>query len=113
MLEISIARSGQFTVNWSGSNAAQCGLGPNTLNYHVRIVGDDEHLTPEGFIIDNNDIHAYFVNKYADVKDFESCERIAITACKDFCAMLGERARDIQVTIDGNPLAGLTARWTA
>jgi hypothetical protein len=89
----------------------------------VRITGDDQHLNADGFIIDNNAIEDYFVRKYMNVLDLESCERIASTACKDFRAMFGKgvlknvRVSAIEVRIAGilhtgtPPVAGITAKW--
>jgi hypothetical protein len=119
-MKLTIRRSGTFAVTWSGSNASQCGaLGTQVLTYAVVIVGHEQHLTPEGFIIDNNDIHQYFVRTYQNVGDFESCERIAARACRDFRQMFGKGAladvkvSRIEVTISGSPTAGLTAEWEA
>ena len=116
-LALTIERTGTFAVHWSGSNASQCGIaGTRVLHYTVRIGCGEQHLNPHGFIIDNNDIHAYFDRTYQGVRDFESCERIAAKACKDFHATLDESGVEptfIEVTISGNPAAGLTASWRA
>jgi hypothetical protein len=119
-LTLTIRRHGEFSVRFTGSNADQCGLpGTQILRYDVRIVGDEDHLTDQGFIIDNNAIHSYFLTTYDRVRDFESCERIAARACRDFKAMFGRGelrdvvAREIEVTIAGGPNAGLTAHWIA
>lgn len=119
-LTLTIRRHGEFSVRFTGSNVDQCGLpGTHILRYDVRIVGDEDHLTEQGFIIDNNAIHSYFVRTYETVRDFESCERIAARACRDFKAMFGSGeladvlVREIEVTIAGGPNAGLTAHWQA
>lgn len=117
-MSLVIERHGEFVVTFSGSNADQCGaIGTQILRYVVRISGTEEHLTDQGFIIDNNDIHAYFVHKYKKVRDFESCERIASKACMDFKNMFGKgklapvRVNEIMVTVGGSPFAGITATW--
>jgi hypothetical protein len=117
-LSLVIERHGDFAVTFKGSNASQCGaLGTQILRYVVRITGSEDHLTDQGFIIDNNDIHRYFVNTYKDVQDFESCERIATKACRDFKAMFGVgplsnvHVSEIAVTVGGSPQAGITATW--
>jgi hypothetical protein len=117
-MSISIQREGQFAVTWHGENATQCGAaGTQVLQYRVEIVGSDKHLNPQGFIIDNNAIHDYFIKKYRNVIDFLSCENIAMEACRDLKEMFGRGAlnkvkiSEIDVTISGGPLARLTASW--
>lgn len=119
-LSLSIERKGQFSVRWSGSNRTQCGPeGNRTLYYAVQILGDEEHLTTEGFIIDNRAIHDYFVREYANVRDFLSCEAIACKACRDLKAMFGQgklrnvKIHGIRVSVGGSPDAKITAAWTA
>lgn len=114
-LALTIDRTGTFAVHFRGSNATQCGAtGTRVLHYRVRIGCDERHLNPNGFIIDNNDIQAYFDRVYNGVQDFESCERIAARACRDFHTMLDETGVEpqfIKVTVSGSPAAGLTAVW--
>lgn len=115
LLGITINREGQFSVRFTHSNENQCGVaGTQVLNYKVKIVGDSEHLNDRGFIVDNDDIHGYFTRTYDRVRDFKSCEHIAIEACKDLknlCEDSGAKVYAVDVTISGNPLAGLTASW--
>lgn len=115
-----IERTGKFKVRFSGDNSTQCGIRgkTETLHYIVRIDGDPRHLTREGFIIDNMEIHRYFVEKYAAIGDFKSCEHIAMTACDDLRAMFGRgnlrnvRVKSIRVSVSGNKwAAGITAGW--
>lgn len=117
LLGITINREGQFSVRYTNDASNQCGLrGTMVLNYKVKIVGDSEHLNSKGFIVDNNEIHDYFVGGFEKVVNFESCEKIAMRACEDLkrmCEDQGARVHAIDVTISGNPQAGLTASWRA
>lgn len=123
-LLVELERRGVFEVNVSGSDQGQCGRrGTRRLRYGVKIMGDDQHLNAQGFIIDNQEIHDYFVNKYRDVVDLESCEVIASTACRDLCAMFGKghlegvRVCRIEVVVGAAPefgdapLVGIKAMW--
>jgi hypothetical protein len=114
-LSLTIERTGQFSVNFNGSNESQCGLaGTTVLTYKVKIGCEETGLNEHGFIIDNNHIQGYFDSVYRNVRDFESCERIACKACRDFHAIMDDASVDaqfIEVTISGNPLAGLAASW--
>lgn len=125
-MQVAIKRSGTFPVGFPGDNPfghsrEQCGMRGQTytLNYEVRIVGDDQHLNERGFIIDNNAIHEYFLRTYRYAEHFPSCEQIACQACKDFEKMQGKgdlknvKFHEIDVTISAMPHAGLTASWRA
>src|SRR5690348_4823989 len=85
-LRLYMKRTGTFTVGSAGDDQNQCGQrGSRTLQYRVVIEGDCLKLTPQGFIIDNNDIQSYFDQKYGGhVGEFVSCERIAMQAVRDF-----------------------------
>lgn len=121
-LTITINREGSFEVNCVGDDSTQCGVRGRTrkLFYKVKIVGREDCLTPEGFIIDNNEIHQYFEDAYThcDVDPFPSCETMACRAVREFHGMFGRghlanvRVSYISVSISGSPQAvGLTADW--
>ena len=119
-MSLVIERRREFAVAFSGAKATQCGAkGTQILSYRVRIGGMEKHLTSQGFIIDNNAIHDYFMAKYRAVQDFESCERIASAACRDFKAMFGQaplelvKVRFVEVMVGGSPVAAITSRWNA
>lgn len=121
-LEVVLHREGAFDVLCTGDDSTQCGIRGTTrrLFYRVRIVGDEQHLTEEGFIIDNNEVHQYFVDKYREIEVFPSCERIVCQAVRDFKALFGKGhlenvvVNEIVVSVSGNPAAvGLQATWKA
>lgn len=111
-LTLSLEREGEFSVRWTESNDTQCG--PTKLTdimiYKAKITMNGAMLDDNGFIVDNMFIHYYFLEKYKEVRIFESCERIAIAACKDLKEKIGERLMAVEVMIAGTPQARLTAR---
>lgn len=113
-IRLSMERTGEFSVNWTGNNSTQCGtLGQSVISYRVAIETTADKLDVNGFIIDNNEIHAYFVEHYRHVVDFESCELIATKACKYFHDKVNSLYM-VRVAISGNPSAAwLTAEWDA
>jgi hypothetical protein len=107
-------RVGKFTVGQCQDDTTQCGFkGTRTLDYRVVIEGSPEHLTPEGFLIDNFAIQRYFDDTYKVVTHFLSCERIALKAVADIRRMVGTGCKAVEVTVDGTGVAGLTAGWRA
>lgn len=122
MLELSIRRHGQFHVAWSGDNQNQCGRsGTSILTYDVNIIGDEEHLTEQGFIIDNFEIQEFFEQRFGNVVNFPSCEHIAMQAARGLASKFGPDGvphlmkvvvHEVSVTIgNGMPGIGITARW--
>lgn len=120
-LALAIERSGTFEVRWTGSDAQQCGVrGTRRLKYHVRIEARDKHLTPEGFIIDNQAIDRLFQRRYGAQRPrpFVSCERIASDVCRVLHRRFGRgKLRNVQITalqvtvgMAGGP-AHITASW--
>lgn len=111
---LTLARAGKFTVGGDSiDDQFQCGLpGTREFRYHVTVVGSAECLTREGFLLDNRRIQDYFDGAYGNVTALPSCERMAIRACEDIAALVGDGALKIEVTMDGTPQAGLTAFWT-
>lgn len=108
--------AGTFTVGTVDHDATQCGIrGTRELQYRVVIEGNADCLTPEGFIIDGTRIRQYFADTYGGhVETLPSCEHIAMRACEDFHAMLGDKGcLAVEVTVDGTGLWGLTASWRA
>lgn len=112
-MKLRMERNGQFTVNWKTSAATQCGVpGNNILSYRVVFETSDKHLDPNGFIIDNHQVHEYFVSKYSNVDKFVSCELIATAACRDFRQLMPNLFGG-SISISGNPAAAwLTAHWS-
>lgn len=113
-VRLTMKRIGKFTVGECADDTTQCGFkGTRTLDYKVVIEGSPEHLTKEGFLIDNFAVQRYFDDTYKSVKVFLSCERIAIKAVEDIRRMVGVGVKAVEVTVDGTGLAGLTASWRA
>jgi len=96
-----------------GDDRNQCGsVGERRIRYHVAIVGNPSNLNPKGFVLDNNEVQRYFDEKYSKVEgDLPSCELMAMEACEDLASRSGCPVR-VEVTVGGNPEAGLTAFWT-
>jgi hypothetical protein len=112
-MKISIEREGEFPVGWHHSHNHQCGnVGTPILRYRVQIDCDRACLNPDGWIIDNNALPGYFTKKYADVKDFVSCEHIAACAVQDFykeCRGVGSFPSYVKVWVSGIPGSWISA----
>jgi hypothetical protein len=101
-------------VEWSGNSKAQCGYhGEKQLTYDVTIIGREIDC-PQGWLVDNNDIPAYFVKTYSRVRTFRSCEEIASRACDDFrkqCSVYGARPSYIRVAVSGIENSEIACEW--
>jgi hypothetical protein len=108
-----LTRAGYFDIGQvDGDDSNQCGSrGERRIRYHVAIVSPPDHLNSHGFVLDNNDVQAYFDRTYSHVTDLPSCERIAMQACHDLASIAG-CVVNVEVTIGGTPQAGLTAFWS-
>lgn len=86
-----------------GDDHNQCiDRGEREIDYRVDIVGDPAHLTPQGFVIDRNEVPAYFHRKYGVYIDvLPSCERMALDAAKDIAALCGEAALEVRAWVGG------------
>lgn len=102
--KLTIERMGYFVVNPLAEQRDVCGLPDNNvLHYKVSIDATPAQLDSRGFIIDNNDIHKYFLG-YKKTPIFRSCELIALDACNYFARKL-KGFVTIRVSISGNPQA--------
>lgn len=82
------------------------------LHYRVLIETSPDHLDENGFIIDNNRVHDYFLGHRFEDR-FWSCEEIAMRACEFFVKHIAG-LKQIEVSISGNPNAAwLTSCWKA
>lgn len=115
-MQITLHRTGSFTFdNPNVDFTNQCGfkLGDRQVWFDVLIESDSEHLDENGFVLDNNAVQAYFVEKYNNALVFPSCERIAIAAISDLCDIMGkDRCRAISVEIKPGDYAGIRASQT-
>jgi hypothetical protein len=114
-MTMTLERTGQFAVTWTESNENQCGLhGTQILTYRVKITSDTSNLNTQGFIVDNDKIQHYFDTRYKNVKEFGSCEHLAMIACKDLrllCTKDGAIVKAVDVEISGAPHSKLTCSW--
>lgn len=114
-ITLTLQRTGQFSVRYTRDHAHQCGptLEADIMNYDVTLTVGDEALDSNGFVIDNFAIEHYFHDTYHELPVFQSCERIALRALRDFKSTLGEKLLAAKVTISGMPVARITAeeKW--
>ncbi len=106
-LEIS-TRQRAFEVGNVRDDRNQClDRGERIIDYNVTISGDPKHLTPEGFVLNRNEIPQYFHRKWGGTVDvLPSCEEMAMLAAKDLAELCGEAA--LRVTVN---VGGATAVW--
>jgi hypothetical protein len=118
-MKLVMSRNGAFDpVNMVGKvETDRCGQ-PHmkTLNYSVEIEATDEHMSPEGFVIENGRIHDYFLKKFCSGRPWEaiSCERMAINSAMDIGRLLiRENISVISVTTTmvGSNDARIKATW--
>lgn len=106
-----LERSGQFSVRYSDNNKNQCGPTRETdiMDYCMKLTMSGAALDKHGFTVDNMFIQEYFHNKYKLIPEFQSCERIAIQACKDMKESIGDRLLAVECMISGFAEAKITA----
>lgn len=112
-MTLRMTREGSFAYNPEARSAGHCGIPLNlVLHYRVMIETSPDHLDENGFIIDNNAVHDYFLNHRFEPR-FWSCEEIAMRACEYFVRHIAG-LKQIEVSISGNPNAAwLTSCWKA
>jgi hypothetical protein len=112
---VTVRRRGAFSIRASGDRTIQCGnVGTNVFQYEVYAEGDASHLDSRGFLVDNNDIQAYFDEKYLMVDAVPSCEQMADAAVLDLATLiqvLGRKLYLLEVFISGSSQAQISARW--
>lgn len=124
-MRLAMTRRGEVEVAWTPFNENQCGLrrekpAPSKLWYEVVIDGDSRHLDPQGFIVDQFEIHRVFLDHFTKIEVFPSCEGVSSTACRELWRRLGpecpegQRVWRVVVTVgaigpDGDKWAGITA----
>lgn len=116
-----INRAGSFIASPEGVTNTQCGkVGAKRYEYFVTIEAGNEHLTDEGYVMENLWVEEYFHRRY--VRDGEpclSCESMAQDAVWHFinlfktCQDLEHiDLRRILVRIHGSPASFIEAEWT-
>lgn len=109
-MKITLHRTGDFFVNDKAEDSTQCGFrrGDRQVFFDVYIESDTEMFDINGFVLDNNEVQHYFEREYAEVKEFKSCETIALKAVTDLRAIMGdERCFYISCEIKPGEYAGL------
>jgi len=99
-MEISLERAGRFRATTMRPNDHKCAsMKTRVYPWEVRIEGTDAHLTPEGFLINNEFIGEYFEERWgrkAKPWDAVSCEMLAIISAKEICAQLIKQGVSVQ-----------------
>lgn len=108
-------RTGSFSVNASKDRTLKCGpIDENTMVYTVVLTTTCDQLDARGFIVDHQDIHAYFKHTFSDVEVFPSCELIAMKALRDLCAMVRKSCNLTGMMVKITPInapAGMSIQW--
>jgi hypothetical protein len=112
-----LERNGTVDVVASGDRSRKCGPPEaNTLSFKVCVECADTALGHDDFVIDHNELQAYFDRTWSRVVDFPSCERIAVKSIRDIHGIMCERGTKpcaIEVTVAAFGQAGITAHWPA
>lgn len=113
-----LERSGKFRASSMIPNRHKCGsMRSLVYTYAVRVEASSRHLTAEGFVLNNELIHEYFVGKFgvrAPRWNAVSCELMALTAASNLAALIQSQGVDcqrVEVSITGSNGARITARW--
>jgi hypothetical protein len=98
-IEVTVYRTGTFSVA-APEVEGKCGVfGKTEFKYDAWFTAGEDDLDDRGFIVDNADLHRYFLKKYSTHEScgsFVSCEVMVLTAIKDFRAALADGALDPQ-----------------
>ena len=116
---LELRREGRFNSAKSMiPNTRKCGsMASKVYSYSVHVEATDERLTPEGFVLNNELIHTYFVGKFgpkAPKWDAISCELMARTAANDLAEIIRKANVDclmVRVSLTGSNGATITATW--
>lgn len=109
-------REGEFLANWT-TMATKCGpLTAQPIYKYVCDITTAPQLDENGFILDNLEIHNYFVKTYSKQLPAVSCERMAAHAVKTI-RLMATRIQlpliSVSVSISGMPGAWLTATYNS
>jgi hypothetical protein len=115
-----LKRDGKFKATSMVPNNHKCGsMRSIVYTYSVKIKAAGSKLTPEGFVLNNELVHEYFIGKFgvkAPKWDAVSCELMALTAAKELADLIcsqGVDCRSVWVSITGSNGAKITAQWDA
>lgn len=118
MIKITVNRMGEFTLANPVVEGAQCGSNEaRDYRYHVSITGYKDHLSPEGFVVDNLEVARYFDDHYHR-KTIEaiSCELMACAAIDYFRGLIRKnypsvKCLGVHVRIWGSDKSFIEAQW--
>lgn len=118
-MKLKMERKGGFDC-WADQNTHienACGASyQRHFLFEVKITGSHKSLNQQGFLVDNNEILAWFNNHYGKGREepldvLPSCERIAMAAC-DHIKELVRDCKKVIVRISGNGgQAWLESEW--
>lgn len=113
-----LERAGTFRAINMIDTATKCGaMAMNSYNYRVKIQAKPKPLTPQGYVINNEEIQNFFDERFGEkAKPWMafSCENMARVSCEELGALLQNRKIKIKlilVTLEGSNGALITAEW--
>ena len=113
-IDLCIRRRGTFEVGWK-AHKTQCGLyGEHIMTYDVVIRGREIDC-PRGWLLDNNDIPGYFETTYKSIREFRTCEYVALSALDAFrvkCRSYSSTPNYIRVAVSGITDSEIAAEWS-
>lgn len=116
-MEIELTRGGKFHATTMKDTPTKCGAMRNrSYAYAVRIEARDVHLSPEGFLLNNELVQEYFDTRFghkAPKWEAFSCENMARTAASELCDQLlksGIVVICVEVSLTGSNGAVIKAR---
>ena len=117
---VELTRSGKIRATSMIPNPQKCAaMRTKTYPYWVRIEGSDRKLSPEGYLFNNERIQSYFDNRFGHLAKpwhAESCENMALEACKDLSSLMlaeGIDVRCVECQILGSNGAKIRGIWNA
>lgn len=119
---LSINREGEFIAQDDSATDNQCGAtGARRYRYFVTIQANNDHLTKEGYVMENLWVAEYFKKRYeVDGDKCASCEDMAQTAVIYFLNLFklkdelkGVEPVRIYVRIHGSDVSFIEAEWKA
>lgn len=113
LAEVTVYRTGTFTVA-APEVEGKCGVfGKQEFKYEAWFTATENDLDSRGFVVDNADLNRYFLQTYslADGK-FVSCERMCLTAMRDWRTRWQGMATEIVVRVWGmTDVTYVETRW--
>ena len=118
-MQLILERGGKVKATNMVPNSHKCAaMKTRIYEYQVIIEANDSHLTPEGYLLNNEYVATYFEGTFgvkAPRWDAMSCENMARKAAKEICKMLTEQGVScdhVTVRLKGSNSAWITAKCT-